>query len=200
MLKQLLALVVHNALFNFLKYLEYLRQSLSRDWLFCNPMDHSLPDSYADGFLQARILKWAATPLSRGLLNSGTEPRSPALQADSWLLTPDCLLLPWKICDGLITVWSSVVSDSGQPHGLYSPWTPPAQNTGVGSRSLLQEDLPNPGIEPVLIAETQGKPLVSIIISFIPYWYYLFLFQALSLLSILRKSSHFFFFFAYSKQ
>ena len=32
----------------------------------------------------------------------------------------------------------SVTSDSLQPHGLYSPWNSPGQNTGVGSLSLLQ--------------------------------------------------------------
>ena len=32
----------------------------------------------------------------------------------------------------------SVMSDSLQPHGLYSPWNSPGQNTGVGSLSLLQ--------------------------------------------------------------
>ena len=32
----------------------------------------------------------------------------------------------------------SVVSDSLRPHGLYSPWNSPGQNTGVGSHSLLQ--------------------------------------------------------------
>ena len=32
----------------------------------------------------------------------------------------------------------SVVSDSLQPHGLYSLWNPPGQNTGVGSLSLLR--------------------------------------------------------------
>ena len=42
----------------------------------------------------------------------------------------------------------SVTSDSLRPHGLYSPWKSPGQNTGVGSLSLLQGDLPNPGIEP----------------------------------------------------
>ena len=31
----------------------------------------------------------------------------------------------------------SVVSDSLQPHGLYSPWNSSGQNTGVGSLSLL---------------------------------------------------------------
>ena len=32
----------------------------------------------------------------------------------------------------------SVVSDSLQHHGLYSPWDSPGQNTGVGTLSLLQ--------------------------------------------------------------
>ena len=40
------------------------------------------------------------------------------------------------------------VSYSLRPHGLHSPWNSPGQNTGVGSLSLLQRDLPNPGTEP----------------------------------------------------
>jgi len=36
----------------------------------------------------------------------------------------------------------SVVSDSLRPHGLYSSWNSPGQNTGVGSRSLLQGIFP----------------------------------------------------------
>ena len=30
------------------------------------------------------------------------------------------------------------MSDSLQPHGLYSPWNSPGQNTGVGRSSLIQ--------------------------------------------------------------
>ena len=41
-----------------------------------------------------------------------------------------------------------VVSDSLRPHGLYSPWDSPGQNTGVGSHSLLQGNLPNLETEP----------------------------------------------------
>ena len=60
----------------------------------------------------------------------------------------------------------SVLSDSLRPHGLYSPWDCPGQNTGVGSRSLLQGIFPTPRIEPrspslhadSLWAEPQGKP------------------------------------------
>ena len=44
----------------------------------------------------------------------------------------------------------SVGSDSLQPHGLYSPWNSPSQNTGVGSLSRLQGIFPtqesNPGL------------------------------------------------------
>ena len=35
----------------------------------------------------------------------------------------------------------SVLSDSLQPHGQYSPWNSQMQNTGVGSLSLLQQIL-----------------------------------------------------------
>ena len=34
------------------------------------------------------------------------------------------------------------MSDSLRPHGLYSPWNSPGQNTGVGSISLLQWTFP----------------------------------------------------------
>ena len=44
----------------------------------------------------------------------------------------------------------SVMSDFLWPHGLYSPWNSPGQNTGVGSLSLLQEIFPNQGSNPGL--------------------------------------------------
>jgi len=36
----------------------------------------------------------------------------------------------------------SIVSDSLRPHGLYSPWNSPGQNTGMGSHSRLQGIFP----------------------------------------------------------
>ena len=59
----------------------------------------------------------------------------------------------------------SVVSNSSWPHGLYSPWNSPGQNTGVGSLYLLQ-GISKLGIKPrsptlqavSLLAEPQGKP------------------------------------------
>ena len=44
----------------------------------CNPMDYVVP-----GILQARILEWVAFPSPGDLPKPGTEPRSPALRADS---------------------------------------------------------------------------------------------------------------------
>ena len=44
----------------------------------------------------------------------------------------------------------SVVSDSLRDNGLYSPWNSPDQNTGVGSRSLLQGTFPIQGSNPGL--------------------------------------------------
>ena len=46
----------------------------------------------------------------------------------------------------------SVVSDSLRPHGLYSPWNSPGQNTGMGSLCLLRgiflTQRLNPGLPP----------------------------------------------------
>ena len=42
----------------------------------------------------------------------------------------------------------SVLSDSLWPHGLSSPWNSPAQNTGVGSSSLLQGIFSTQGSNP----------------------------------------------------
>ena len=76
-----------------------------------DPIDWSLPGSSVHEILQARILEWVA--------------RSPGDLPD-----------PNSKSEGESR---SVVSNSLQPHGLYSPWNSPGQNTGVGSLSLLQQ-------------------------------------------------------------
>ena len=43
------------------------------------------------------------------------------------------------------------MSDSLQPHGLYSPWNSPGQNTVVGSHSLPQGIFPTQGSNPGLL-------------------------------------------------
>ena len=64
----------------------------------------------------------------------------------------------------------SVVFDSLWPHGLYSPWNSPGQNTRVGSLSLLQRVFPTQGSNPSLPhcmwilyqLSHKGSPLFSI--------------------------------------
>ena len=64
---------------------------------------------------------------------------------------------------------SSVVSNSLQHHGLYSPWNSPGQNTGVGGLCLLQEIFPTQGSNPGLPhcwqilyqLSYQGSPLIG---------------------------------------
>ena len=55
----------------------------------CDPMDYSLPGFSVNRILQARILEWIAIPSSRGT----SQPRSPALQADSLPFEPQGSLL-----------------------------------------------------------------------------------------------------------
>ena len=45
----------------------------------------------------------------------------------------------------------SIVSNSLPPHGLYSSWNSPGQNTRVGSLSLLQGIFPTQGSNPGLL-------------------------------------------------
>ena len=86
-----------------------------------------------------------------GLLFPSTDlpnPAFPALQANSLPLSHQ-----WRL---QFPVKSEVKvkvaqSDSLQPHGLYSPWNSPGQNTAMGSLSLLQGIFPTHGLNPGLL-------------------------------------------------
>ena len=54
----------------------------------------------------------------------------------------------WSRSESVESESLSVMSDCLRPHGLYSPWNSPGQNTGVGSLSLLQGILPTQGSNP----------------------------------------------------
>ena len=90
-----------------------------------------------------RILEWVAYPFSSGPSQPGLERGSPALKVDSLPAEP-----PGKPKSESES--RSVVSDSLRPHGLYSPWNSPGQNTGVGSLSLFQGIFPTQGSNPGL--------------------------------------------------
>ena len=70
-------------------------------------------------------------------------PEGEVLETFSSVLLLSCLYLISSESES-----RSVMSDSLQPHGLYSPWNSPGQNTGVGSLFLLL--LPTQGLNPGL--------------------------------------------------
>ena len=75
--------------------------------------------------------------------------RAKALGVGLWLALLRLSLYLWSFS----LKWSgsrSVTSDSLRPHGLYSPWNSPGQNTGVGSLSLLQGIFPTQESNPRL--------------------------------------------------
>ena len=49
------------------------------------------------------------------------------------------------------------MSESLQPHGPYSPWNSPGQNTGVGSCSILQGIFPTQGRQILYQLSHQGN-------------------------------------------
>ena len=89
--------------------------------------------------------------LSKYSRKGGKERRSLASGAQNqtiWVVTivTTSLPFPWLyVCKS-----RSVMSNSLWPHGLYSPWNSPRQNTGVGS-SLLQGIFPTQGSNPGLL-------------------------------------------------
>lgn len=104
-------------------------------------------------------------PLSQYLLHFHCHPaRSPGItgQCEDRRGETELWHCHWYLCDFMqvtqpLWVWKwkseshSVVSDSLRPRGLYTPWNSPGQNTGVGSRSLLQGVFPTQGLKSVAL-------------------------------------------------
>ena len=63
--------------------------------------------------------------------------------------------LEWRASGACEVKWNevkiTVMSNSLQPHGLYSSWNSLDQNTGLGSLSLLQRIFPTQGLNPGLL-------------------------------------------------
>ena len=74
----------------------------------------------------------------RDLPRSAMEPMSPALASEFFTTEPP-EKVKVKVAQSCRTL---------RPHGLYSPWNSPDQNTGVGSLSLLQGIFPTQGSNP----------------------------------------------------
>ena len=74
----------------------------------------------------------------------------------SWLQSPSAVILEPKNIKPLTV---SIVSDSLWPHGLYSLWNSPSQNTGVGSLYLLQGIFPTQGLNRSPALQTDSLPV-----------------------------------------
>ena len=96
---------------------------------------------------------WSGLPFPpRGdLPNPGIEPASltSSALADKLLITSTTWEAPSKVPESETA--SRSVSPALWPHGLYSPWNSPGQNTRVGSLSLLQGIFPTQGLNPGLL-------------------------------------------------
>ena len=107
------------------------------DYMYCSP-----PGSSVHEILQAGILEWLSISSPGDLPNPGIKPTSPEVPA---LWVDSLPQSHHSKCKVKVTQ-----SDSLWPHGLYSPWNSPGQNTGVGNCSLLQGIFPTQGLNPGL--------------------------------------------------
>ena len=106
----------------------------------CDPMDHSPPGSSVHGDSPGKNTGVGCHAFLQGILPT----------QESNLGLPHCRQHLYSLShqgSPLLTIESesescSVMSDSSRPHEVHNPWNSPAQNTGVGSLSTLQEIFP----------------------------------------------------------
>ena len=137
-------------------------ESLQSCPTLCDPGDCNLPSSSVHGILQARTWEWVAVPPPGDLSEPGMEPIPPAPPAltggffttsATWEAqnlqgaAEAVLRRKFQVIQVKVKVKVTQSCPTLRPHGLYSPWNSPGQNSGVGSRSLLQGIFPN-SLEP----------------------------------------------------
>ena len=115
-------------------------KSLSHVQLFVTPWTVAYQAPPSMGFSRQEYWSEVPFPSPGNLPSPGNEPGSPALAGGFFTTCATCE-----------SESRSVVSDSLRPHGLYSPWNSPGQNTRVGSLSLLQGIFPTQGLNPGLL-------------------------------------------------
>ena len=98
--------------------------------------EHALRNNFFIKYLLATHMSWQTT----------TRNKTNTFQA---ILTE--LLRSLSCQTRAVLISCSVVSGSLWPHGLYSPWNSPGQNTRVGSHSLLQGIFQTQGSNPGLL-------------------------------------------------
>ena len=102
----------------------------------CDLTDCSLKDFSVHGISQASMLEWVAMSFSS--LSTFFRQWGERFLIHTWKLFQEHLHYAYS----LESESHSVMSNSLQPHRLYSPWNSLGQNTGVGSLSILQGIFP----------------------------------------------------------
>ena len=100
----------------------------------CDPMDCSLSGSSVHGDSPGKNTGVGCHVLLEGIFP--TQGRNPGLLHCRWIF------YHLSHQGSPVSESHSIVSASLRPHGLYSPWNSPGQNTEVGRLSLLQEIFP----------------------------------------------------------
>ena len=107
----------------------------------CDPVDCSLPGFSVHGILQARILEWVPFPSPGDLPDPGTEPRSPALKADTLTSESGKIVCMWLV--GF--PGGSVVKNPQANAGNVDLIPGSGRSPGEGNGSILQRScLGNP--------------------------------------------------------
>ena len=124
----------------------------------CDPIDGSPPGSSIHGILQARVLEWSAIAFSK--YDAWHKINSIKISAIIFLILVLFKMI-WQekhlkvINYQLLHIYESeshsVMSNSLWPHGLYSAWNSPGQNTGVGSLPFLHGIFPTQGLNPGIL-------------------------------------------------
>ena len=104
-----------------------------------NPMDWGSPGSSVHGILQRRYWSGLPFPSLGDLPNPGIEPRSPALQADSWLCEPPAKLsveIYWQALFFLLNSRLSLSEKAMAPHSSTLAWQIPWMEEPGGQQSM----------------------------------------------------------------
>ena len=110
--------------------------------VFCPGEFHGLCSPW--GHKESDTTEWLS--LNHSLTHSNDFTRERKISKHEWI----DILASFLWNDWCVSEWVKVTQlhPTLQPHGLYSPWNSPGQNTGVGSLSLLQQIFPTQGSNP----------------------------------------------------
>ena len=129
------------------QFQSFIYFSIHRDWPDCHKYIPGTLNSY-----NLLVLSWSVTEAeytSPFKLKIRSEPFLKRLKINRTKKKRKAREIHWPTF--VFFESNPVVSDSLQPHGLYSPCNSPGQNTRVSSHSLLQGIFPTQESNPVLL-------------------------------------------------